>query len=186
MPNVLNEQWLETHPEYSPESDPFVAIVEQAFAEGTGTFNGLTPTDVRDLHCTYSLIRTGDELARGEGWKDLAIGAVLENGPPLAGAVGQAHNHIGSAAMQAMALVDFPTKRTRNWSAYFNSEGEARQLARQKLGQNPLEVEPGKWRSQDGKWQYRAKPGDIASNHIHLEELDPATGEVLQNVHLRW
>ena len=29
---------------------------------------------------------------------------------------------------------------------------------------------------QDGKWQYRAKPGDVADNHIHLEELNPKTG----------
>lgn len=49
-----------------------------------------------------------------------------------------------------------------------------------------MEVEPNKWRSQDGKWQYRAKPGDIGESHVHLEELDPATGEVIQNLHLRW
>lgn len=66
------------------------------------------------------------------------------------------------------------------------SEGEARALARQKLGSNPVEVEPGKLRSIDGKWQYRAKPGDLAGGHIHLEELDPVTGIVKQNLHLRW
>jgi hypothetical protein len=49
-----------------------------------------------------------------------------------------------------------------------------------------VEVEPNKWRSADGKWQYRAKPGDVLDNHVHLEELDPNTGEVLQNLHLRW
>ena len=55
-----------------------------------------------------------------------------------------------------------------------------------KLGPNPVEVEPNKWRSADGKWQYRAKPGDVNDNHIHLEELNPNTGEVIQNLHLRW
>ena len=82
--------------------------------------------------------------------------------------------------------VDRPTGKTKDWSAYFKSEGEARQLARQKLGKDPVEIEPGKWRSRDGKWQYRAKPGDIQERHIHLEELDPKTGTVLQNAHLRW
>ncbi len=81
---------------------------------------------------------------------------------------------------------DFATKNTKNWSATFKSEGEARALAREKLGANPVEVEPGKLRSSDSKWQYRAKAGDIADNHIHLEELNPKTGEVLQNLHLRW
>ena len=81
---------------------------------------------------------------------------------------------------------DFATKNTKNWSAQFNSERDARALAREKLGKDPLEVEPNKWRSQDGKWQYRAKPGDLEENHIHLEELNPNTGEVLQNLHLRW
>ncbi|WP_269531858.1 Ig-like domain-containing protein [Chitinimonas sp. BJYL2] len=81
---------------------------------------------------------------------------------------------------------DFPTKNTKDWSGTFKSEGEARALAREKLGANPVEVEANKWRSADGKWQYRAKPGDVGDNHIHLEELNPQTGEVLQNLHLRW
>jgi RHS repeat-associated protein len=81
---------------------------------------------------------------------------------------------------------DAPDEKTVNWSAHFNSEAEARALARAKLGKNPVEVEPNKWRSADGKWQYRAKPGDVGDNHIHLEELDPATGTVKRNLHLRW
>jgi hypothetical protein len=40
--------------------------------------------------------------------------------------------------------------------------------------------------SKNGKWQYRAKPGDVMDNYIHLEELNPKTGEVIQNLHLRW
>lgn len=83
-------------------------------------------------------------------------------------------------------LRDFASKNTKSWSAMFKSEGEARALAREKLGANPVELEPGKLRSADSKWQYRAKPGDVADNHIHLEELNPKTGEVLQNLHLRW
>jgi RHS repeat-associated protein len=81
---------------------------------------------------------------------------------------------------------NWPSGRTNEQTAWFNSEGEARQLAREKLGRDPVEIEPYKWRSQDGKWQYRAKPDDVAQGHVHLEELDPATGEVLQNWHLRW
>lgn len=81
---------------------------------------------------------------------------------------------------------DFATKRTKNWSAQMASERDARNLARGKLGSDPVEVAPNKWRSQDGRWQYRAKPGDVADKHIHLEQLNPKSGEVLQNVHLRW
>lgn len=79
-----------------------------------------------------------------------------------------------------------PLRNPNNWSAWMNSEGQARALARQKLGPKPVQVELNKWRSADGKWQYRAKPGDVSDNHVHLEELNPTTGEVLQNLHLRW
>ena len=83
-------------------------------------------------------------------------------------------------------LPDFASKNTKNWSAVMNSEGEARALARTKLGPNPVKAGANKLRSTDGKWQYRAKPGDVEDGHIHLEELDSDTGEVIQNVHLRW
>lgn len=86
----------------------------------------------------------------------------------------------------AKYLDDFATKSTKNFSAAFRSEREARDLARKKLGRDAVEVEPGKWRSKDGKWQYRAKANDVSDNHVHLEELNPRTGEVLQNWHLRW
>ena len=87
---------------------------------------------------------------------------------------------------------DFASKNTRNYSAKYQSEREARNLARTKLGKNPVQVGPNKLRSQDGKWQYRGKPEDLAghgpndSPHIHLERLNPKTGEVLDNWHLRW
>ncbi|PYT63032.1 MAG: hypothetical protein DMG35_05490 [Acidobacteria bacterium] len=86
---------------------------------------------------------------------------------------------------------DFAVKgETVNSTATFASEGEARAVARTKLGSDAVEVEPGKWRSKDGKWQYRAKPGDlndpVQGPHIHLEELNPKTGQVIQNIHLRW
>jgi len=77
-------------------------------------------------------------------------------------------------------------KTKQFFNVMFNSEGEARNFARQKIGSNSTEVEPYKWRSSDGKWQYRAKPGDLEDGHIHLEQLDPKTGEVLQNFHLTW
>jgi hypothetical protein len=87
---------------------------------------------------------------------------------------------------------DFATKNTKDFSARYGSPREARSLARTKLGRNPVQVEPGKLRSADGRWQYRGKPEDLAghgpadSPHIHLEHLNPKTGEVLENWHLRW
>jgi len=35
-------------------------------------------------------------------------------------------------------------------------------------------------------WQYRYKPDDVADRQIHLEELNPKTGAVTNNYHLRW
>jgi len=87
---------------------------------------------------------------------------------------------------------DYASARTQNHSARFSSEREARSLARQKIGKEPIEIEPGKLRSRDGKWQYRAKPEDLQGHrpgdtpHVHIERLDPKTGEVLENWHLRW
>jgi hypothetical protein len=87
---------------------------------------------------------------------------------------------------------DFASSKTKFYSARYSSEREARAFARNKLGKDPVQVAPGKLRSQDGRWQYRGKPEDLEghgptdSPHIHLEHLDPATGEVLKNWHLRW
>jgi hypothetical protein len=100
--------------------------------------------------------------------------------------VGEGNGSVTTGAEGAGAPKDFATKNTNNWSATMKSEGEARAMAREKLGPGAVEVEPGKLRSADGKWQYRAKPGDFEDGHIHLEELDPITGEVKQNLHLRW
>ncbi len=92
----------------------------------------------------------------------------------------------GKVAAKRSYVKDFATGKTKNFSAFFKSEREARNLARTKLGKNAIEIEPNKWRSVDGKWQYRAKPGDFYNKHIHLEEININTGEVIQNFHLRW
>jgi hypothetical protein len=81
---------------------------------------------------------------------------------------------------------DEQTNATQNFSANFRSEREARNFARQKVGRNPVSVGENKLRSANGKWQYRAKPVDTRDNHIHLEELDPKTGDVIRNYHLRY
>lgn len=59
-------------------------------------------------------------------------------------------------------------------------------MARTKIGKKPLKVESGKMRSSDGRWQYRSKECDVNQNHIHLEKMNPLTGEVLENWHLKW
>ena len=44
--------------------------------------------------------------------------------------------------------------------------------------------QPQSWRC-----QHKSKvgqPPDVSENHIHLEQLNPQTGEVIQNLHLRW
>jgi P pilus assembly protein, porin PapC len=83
-------------------------------------------------------------------------------------------------------LNDFQTERTKQARGVFGSEGEARNYAYQRLGKNPVNVGDNKIRSVDGTLQYRAKPCDINANysHVHLETLDPKTGEVITNVHL--
>ena len=81
---------------------------------------------------------------------------------------------------------DFQTKATQQKSIWFDSERQARSFARTKVGHNPIKTGTGKLVSQNGKWQYRAKIGDLLDNHIHLEMLNPSTGEVLINYHLRW
>jgi Flp pilus assembly pilin Flp len=87
---------------------------------------------------------------------------------------------------------DYSTDNTVNRSAKYASERDARSFARTQLGRDPVQVAPGKLRSQDGRWQYRGKPEDLNghgpkdSPHVHLERLNPKTGEVLENWHLRW
>jgi RHS repeat-associated protein len=87
---------------------------------------------------------------------------------------------------------DSSNSKTVYREGFYKSERDARSFARTQIGRNPVEIEPGKWRSRDGKWQYRAKENDLEghgpndSPHIHLERLDPSTGVVLVNWHLRW
>ena len=95
--------------------------------------------------------------------------------------VGESSVHVHNACKN-----DFQTKATKNQSATFKSERAARNFARTKVGKSPINVGNNKLRSQNGVWQYRAKPGDLAQRHIHLERLNPKTGEVLVNWHLRW
>lgn len=96
--------------------------------------------------------------------------------------------HVGNTGVLVhnKCVNDYSTKNTQNNSASFGSEREARSLARTKVGSSPTDLGNGKLRSSDGKWQYRAKPRDLAQNHVHLERINPKTGEVLVNWHLRW
>ncbi|MBV6462374.1 MAG: hypothetical protein HJHJAOHD_02523 [Flavobacteriales bacterium] len=70
-------------------------------------------------------------------------------------------------------------------SATFSSKGEAWSTAWKILGKNSVKIEPYKWRSTNGRFQLRAKPGDInhTKPHIHIERLNPKTGEVIENWH---
>jgi hypothetical protein len=131
-------------------------------------------------------------LARNSG--AALVGAERSQAPesPLESAFGYGQLASDNAYATRGFPRDFATRNTINRSAQYGSQGEARALARQKVGSDPVQVEPGKLRSQDGRWQYRGKPEDLRghgpsdSPHIHLERLDPKTGEVLENWHLRW
>jgi hypothetical protein len=84
---------------------------------------------------------------------------------------------------------DFPTKATEQYWSKMRSEGEARALARTKVGHDPVDAGDNKLRSSNGVWQYRAKAVDVndpVMPHVHLEQLNPGTGEVLRNYHLWW
>jgi hypothetical protein len=81
-------------------------------------------------------------------------------------------------------LRDVPTKNMINNGYQYNSRGHAFDTGFKALGRNPVQIGPGKWRSQDGRLQLRAKPGDLEDNHIHLEKIDPASGKVIENNHL--
>jgi RHS repeat-associated protein len=81
---------------------------------------------------------------------------------------------------------DFQTPNTKNLSVTMSSEKVARNIAMQKLGKNPVYVGDNKYRSADGVYQYRAKPVDVNQHHIHIEKLNPTTGEVLVNWHLNY
>jgi RHS repeat-associated protein len=83
---------------------------------------------------------------------------------------------------------DFQTKNTVQRTAQYNSEGEARSVALRVVGgaADAVNLGDNKLRSPNGVWQYRAKPVDYENNHIHIERLNPKTGEVLENWHLTW
>ncbi|WP_028595045.1 RHS repeat-associated core domain-containing protein [Paenibacillus assamensis] len=77
------------------------------------------------------------------------------------------------------------TEHRRNISAK-NLEKEKRKF----LGNNYVNVAPGKWRNSSGSRQFRAKPNDIKGGHgnigphVHFEFLNKNV-EVTKNVHIR-
>jgi RHS repeat-associated protein len=138
----------------------------------------------------YEAQRRREECKDRAAAGDLSVGIPAFDTPVLYGIIISPRRLSGHGfrvqAPRSGYLRDFQTKRTVQRSCTFNSEGHARQLAREKLGQNPVMVGDNKLRSVDGRWQYRAKPVDTTQNHVHLERLDPETGEVLENWHLNW
>jgi hypothetical protein len=76
--------------------------------------------------------------------------------------------------------------------AKFPTQADAWIWARRKLGPNQISGapfgEPYKWRNPSQTMQLRAKPGDIndVRPHIHIEIMNPRTGQVLTNWHLYW
>jgi hypothetical protein len=55
-----------------------------------------------------------------------------------------------------------------------------------RLGKRTVELGDNKWRSRNDRYQYRSKPIDTHRKdnpHVHLEKLEPETGEVLENWH---
>jgi RHS repeat-associated protein len=117
---------------------------------------------------------------------EVSVSTVLAVGTAIIAAITHASFADDAAKAQKAGknpVTDRATKNTVNKGANFASKGEARKVARDTLGKNYVKVGDNKWRSADGRWQYRAKPGDTAKNHIHLEKLNPETGEVLENWH---
>jgi hypothetical protein len=55
-------------------------------------------------------------------------------------------------------------------------------VAGQVIETTPEHPSYNKMRSRNGVWQYRAEPVDTRLNHVHLERLDPSTGEVLEKL----
>jgi RHS repeat-associated protein len=203
--------------DFTPER-PFM-FNRYAYA-GNDPINALDPTgDVRVFVTAYKVAKRAVHF-RGNVGKALKseLTSIVENGTTLlnssastedrvlaaidlATGLGQearagkralntAVNWIGGKRGEAVR--DRATKNTEYLSATYKSEREARSVARTKLGANAVEVAPGKLRSTDGKWQYRAKPDDLEGHgpddtpHVHLERLNPETGEVLTNWHFRW
>lgn len=83
---------------------------------------------------------------------------------------------------------DIPLKKNHPGQShsYYGSEGEARSEARKMIGRAPVKFDENKLRSENGRWQYRAKPSDVGVRHIHLEKIDVDTGRVISNLHLHW
>ena len=179
---TIDGETLETtpeHPFYVMEAAPWLAMGE-----------------LRGRWIEADDLEVGDQILQSNGTTGKVDAIVIEVAPQIMYnlSVADAHTFFvgdGQWLVHNTCPIQYPKDfsvrgKTKNWSAWFNSERDARALAREKIGHSPLMVEPNKWRSRDGKWQYRAKPGDLRENHIHLEELNPETGEVLQNLHLRW
>lgn len=86
---------------------------------------------------------------------------------------------------------------TDRWIWGGHTERKARVFARQYSGAT-IKIGDYKYRNPNGRYQYRAKSDDTMGHvinhptrergipHIHVEKLNPRTGEVIENFHIYW
>ncbi|MDO3413390.1 polymorphic toxin-type HINT domain-containing protein, partial [Saccharibacillus sp. CPCC 101409] len=188
---------------------------EEAYKQVTATFNH-EADEIYNIHVGGQVIESTYNhpfWVVGKGWvfvKDLKPGDLLEQSDGKTLEVGSIEIQQRQATVYNMTvdgfhtyfvsglgiwvhnsnnecyLKDFPDKNTKMSSASFQSEGAARAFAREKVGKDPVYIGDNKYRSANGKWQYRAKPIDTNDNHVHLERLNPETGTVIENWHLNY
>jgi uncharacterized protein RhaS with RHS repeats len=118
-------------------------------------------------------------------------GAVVSAGSKVINKGRDYWNGLGNAGFVSWGrrVDDFSNASTINSSLKFNNMQEAGDYAMKHIGGDPVQVSTGKVRSSDGRWQFRGKPNDISGahgggSHMHLEELNPVTGQVINNQHL--
>ncbi len=162
IPGILDEQWIQDHPGYTYAGDSFKDRAAQWIA-GNGGINGLTTSDLGDLHKYSGTISSAQETTSLKGLFKVTWKLGSELGLPLLGAAGQANGKLGSEGQQAMAFQQWQAgdpinASTRNgypsWSTvrarYWKSEAlsssgaySEENLARMRQGLAPQDLETG-------------------------------------------
>jgi hypothetical protein len=177
--------------------DKIIRDIEALLSEANASSgqNPSAPPSAVMTDATGDPVEPGQQLAQRGGRRGGPILVRPPSGPPRETPRRALNSHAAQRAKLRGTIRgwvrDYQVPRiTVQTSEQYSSSSAAwlvgfRQLLKASNGGVPVRIEPNKYRSQDGRWQMRLDQAREKS-HFNLERIDPVSGFVIRNTHLRF